>query len=447
MNITVETQPNCRAILHFIIPSEDVTRERDRVLSNYARQARLPGFRPGKAPKNVVAKKFEKELQGDLQDALVRLGYQEAAKRDDVEILNVVGVKDSSLHTDDSFTFALEVTTTPHFELPEYKGIPVKLPRIEVTEEDIDHDLLHLRERYKSFNDVDREAQLGDFVVIEATGSLDGQPIADLYADAPAFIKKIDGNWFELTADESFMPGFFAALVGIKKDETRDVTVTLAEDFSHEGLKGKTIVMHVVCKFVKESQMPELNDELAKKIKAEWDVAALREQVRKGITQRREQSREDAKTQQVIAHLAERLEFEMPQDMINREAQRRTNDIAMNAMRQGMEQDAIMGVQEQIVAAATQQARQNVKVSFILGEVAKREKIKATEEQVRMALAQMAARERISPKKLMAEANKTNLIERLQDDILLDNALQFLKQNATIEETEPVKDDCGHNHG
>ncbi len=447
MNITVETQPNCRASIHVDISPAEVATERTRVTGLYASQARLPGFRPGKAPRAVVEKKFEAEIKGELEEALVRRGYAEATKRDDVEILNVITVKEQTTHADNSFSFKLEVSTVPKFELPEYKGIPVKLPRIEVTDADIDHDLLHLRERYKTFLDVERGAQTGDFVVLHATGFDDGKPIADAHPDAPAFLKKIDGNWFELTAEESFLPGFFAALQGISKDENREVSVTLPEDFSYEALKGKTITMQVKCDFVKESNIPDLDEEFVKKINAEWTMEDLREQVRKAITMRREQSRDATKSNQVITHLAEKLEFELPQEIVNREAQRRTNDIAMNAIRQGMAQEAVMQAQAEIVSAATQQARQSVKVNFILGEVAKKEKLAASEEQVRRALAQIAMREKITPKKLMAEAKKNNLIERLSDDILLDNALQFLKQQAVVEETDAEKEDCGHDHG
>ena len=219
MNITLETQPNCRAVIRVDIPPDVVGQERERVIAAISRQARLPGFRPGKAPRAVVEKRYENEIKGELEEALVRRGYQEAAKRDDVDILSVLGVKEQSLHPDSSYSFALDVSTAPKFELPEYKGIPVKLPRIEVTDDDIDHELLHLREHHKTFLDVERGAQTGDFVVLHATGSVDGTPVAEAHPDAPAFLKKIDGNWFELTSDEKFLPGFFTALTGIKKDE------------------------------------------------------------------------------------------------------------------------------------------------------------------------------------------------------------------------------------
>lgn len=446
MNITLESQPNCRAVLRIEIPAADVQQQRERVTGDYARQARIPGFRPGKAPKHVIAKRFEREIDSEVQQSLVRLGYQEAGKREDLEILDIVDVRDHAMHPDNHFTFTLEVSTVPKFELPEYKGIPVKLPRVEVTDADVDHDLLHLQERYQTYNDVEREAKVGDYVVLHATALVDGAPVAEAHPGAPAFIKKIEGNWFELQAEEKFLPGFFAGLVGIKKDETRDVSVVIPEDFSFEALRGKTLVYQAKCDSVKEIVLPELNDDFAKKINPEWDLERLRNEIRIGITQRREQNRDTTKANQVIQHLAEKLEFELPQDLVNQEAQRRTNDIAMNAMRQGMEQDKIMEVQEQIVSAASQQARQNVKVSFILGEVAKKESLTVREEQIRQALFRIAAQQRIQPKKLIADARKNGLINRLHQDLLLENAVQFLKDNAVVEEVEPEKEDCGHDH-
>jgi len=446
MNITVETQPNCRATLHIEIPSGDVKQEREVLLNNYAKHARLPGFRPGKAPKQVVARKFSAEIQEELLTALVRKGYAEAGRRDDLDILSVTDVKDQVMHQDESFTFTLEVSTAPHFELPDYKGIPVKLPRVDVTDADVDHDLQHLRESRRTFNDLDRAAEFGDFLVIDATGSIDGTPVADALPNVPPVFKKIDGQWFELKNDESFLPGFNAGLVGIKKGESRDISIALPEDFEIDDLKGKIVVFAVTCKEVKEGLLPEVNDEFASKFAEKWDVSNLRTAIKDSIQSRREKSREEKLTQQVISHLAERLEFELPQDAVNNEAQRRTNDMAMRALRQGMDQESIMAAQDDIVGAATQQARQNVKVSFILEEVAKRENLKVTESQLRNALAMISARQNIPPKKLMADAKKNNMVENLRHDLLLDNAVRFLKEHAQIEETEPETGDCGHQH-
>lgn len=446
MNITLETQPNCRAVFHIEIPAAEVKKERETVTDGYTRQAKLPGFRPGKAPKAVVAKKFQAQIQEELENTLVRRGYQEAAKKGEVDILNVLGVKNQSQHSDESYTFTLEVSTAPKFELPEYKGINVKLPRVEVGDEDVEHELLHLRERYQSYNDVERAAQTGDFVVLKGEGLVNDQPIGEAYPEAPAFLKKLDGNWFELQSEEKFLPGFFAGIVGASKDEERTINITLPEDFAFEPLRNQSIVYKVNIVAVKERVLPPLDEEFPKKFNAEWNLEQLRTEVTQMILQRREQSRDNAKTEQVIAHLADKLEFELPQEMVNQEAQRRTNDIARNAMNQGLNEEALKESEEQIVSAATQQARQNVKVSFILGEVVKKESLTVTEDQMRRALAQIAYQQRITPKKLINDARKNGLIDRLREDLLLQNAVQFLKDNAVVEETEPEKEDCGHDH-
>lgn len=445
MNITVETQPSCRAAIRIEIPASDVQNTRSSITKGYTQQAKLPGFRPGKAPQAIVAKKFDSEITEELQNTLVRQGYQAALKRDDVQILNLLDVKDLNI-SDEGCSYVLEVSTVPQFELPEYKALPVKLAKVDVSDADIDHDLLHLTERFATFDDVEREAALNDFVVLNATGSIDGKPTEETAADAPAFLKKIEGNWFQLTENETFLPGFFAALVGIKKDETREIKVTLADDFFAEALRGKEVTFSATAQQVKERQLPEVNDEFAQKLNKDWNVEQLRDEVKKVIEQRRTQAREDSKTSQIIEHLAEKLEFELPEELVQRETQRRTNDIARNAMSQGMDQQALLEAQGQIIDAASQQARQNVKVSFILGEIAKKENISVSDDQIRGALAQIAARQNLTPKKLMAEARKSDLINRLREDLLLENALQFLKSNAAVEEVEAEPEDCGHEH-
>lgn len=446
MNITLETQPNCRAVIHIEVPSDVVQRERETVTNDYARYAKLPGFRPGKAPKSVVAKKFQTKIKEELEQSLVRLGYQEVVKRDDVEILNLLNVKDPSIHQDDSFTVSLEVSTVPKFELPDYKGIPVKLPRVEVDDADVDHDLLHLRERYQTFKDVERPAANGDFVVVKTTGMLDGQPVADVHSDAPAFLKKMDGNWLELTEEDNFLPGFLSGLVGINKDEERTLTITLPEDFDYEPLRGKTLNFEVNCVGIKERELPPLDEDFAKKINAEWDLETLRNEVKAAVTMRRERSREESKINQIFSYLSDRLEFELPQEAVNREAQRRTNEIASNAVRQGLDQQAIMEAQEQIVNAASQQARQNVKMDFILSEIAKRESVEVTEDELRRALANISVQQNIPPKKLLADARKNGLIDRVRADLLIQNTVNLLKDQAVVEEVEPEKEDCGHQH-
>jgi trigger factor len=444
MTINVEHQPNCRAVAHIRVPGEEVAKQRKSIVAYYAQNVRLPGFRPGKVPTAAVEKRHGADIQSELERQLINDGLREAVKREGLDVLSILGVNDRITHdTDKSFSFSAELSLTPKFELPEYKGIPVKLPRIEVTDADIDHDLLHLRERYASFEDVDRAAANGDCVVLGYTGSLDGQPLAEAMPDAPNHLHGIDENWFLLDAEEDFLPGFYAGLVGIIKGEERTLNLTLPEEFPFEALRGKTIALATNCKGVKNKALPAIDAEFIKKIGGEeMTEETLRGEVKEAIRRRREQNRENDKANQVIGHIVEKLEFDLPQEVVNREAQRRTNDIANRAMQQGVPQDVLLKQQDEILSSATQQARNSVKVSFILGEIAKKEGIIATDQQLMMALANIAARQKVPVKKFMQEAQKNGMVDGVREDLILENALQFLKDSAQVEETEPEAEHC-----
>lgn len=449
MNINVEHQPNCRAVAHVHVLADQVTKERDSIISYFSGMVRLPGYRPGKVPKTIVAKRYENEVKEELEKKLISDGLRQAVKSEGLELLGVLGVKDKMYHdTDKSFSFTVELSLAPKFELPEYTGIPVKLPRIEVTDADIDHDLLHLRENQATYEDVERAAAIGDVVVLTVTGSLDGQPLAESMPDAPAHLKEMKENWFLLAEEDDFLPGFYAGLVGIAKDEERTLNLALADDFNFEALQGKTIAFAVTCHAVKNKAVPELTEEFIKKIGGEeMTLETLRDEVRDAIRRRKEQARDAAKSNQVIAHIFEKVEFELPQEAVNREAQRRTNEIAQRAMQQGISEEELIKQQDEILNSATSQARNNVKVSFILEQVAKKENLEVPGQKIAMALAQLAERQRMPIKKFMSEAQKSGLIDNVRGDLLLQEALEFLKDKAVVEETDPEPETCEvHGH-
>lgn len=444
MNINVEHQPNCRAVAHIRVPAAEVSKQRSAITSHYASQVRLPGFRPGKAPAAAVQKRYGSDIESELERQLINDGLRQAIKNEGLEVLNVLSISDKMIHdTDQSFSFTAEISLAPKFELPDYKGIPVKLARVEVTDADVDHDILHLRERYASFQDVDRGAQNGDAVVLTATGHLDGAPLAESMPDAPEHLKEIKENWFLLDTEEDFLPGFYAGLQGIRKDEDRTLTLALPEDFSFEPLRQKNIELAVSCKGVKEKAVPALDAEFLKKIGGEeMTEEMLRGEIREAVRRRREEARESEKGNQVIAHIFEKVEFDLPQEIVNREAQRRTNEMAIRAMQQGLSQEELLKHQDEILGSATHQARQSIKVSFILEQIAKKESLEVSQQQLMYALANMAARQQKPVKKFMAEAQKSGLIDSVREDLLLQNAMQFLKDNAVIEETDPEPEVC-----
>jgi trigger factor len=444
MNINVEHQPNCRAVLHIELPADVIKQERTAILSTYAAQARIPGYRPGKVPAAVIEKRYKDAVDGELQNRLVNLGCYRAIEKENLEVIQVLSVRDTKLQGDGSFTFTAEVSTAPKFELPEYKGIPVKLERVVVTDHDVEHEIFHLRERQQQFNDVERPAELGDAVVLNYVAKMDGQPLEETHPDLPVHFRKIEGNWFLLDSEEDFLPGFYAGLVGIKAGESRDLTISVPEDFHNDVLKGKSIDLAVTCTSVKQKKLPEVDDAFAKQLLGEEaTLESLRKEVEASVRQRREQGREQSLGNQVLGFLHDKLDFELPAEIVEREAQNRANDLAMRAARQGMPEEDILKHQDEILNTASQQARQNVRLSFILEQIAQKENLTVSDAQVSIALSNLAARSKQSPKKFMADAQRNGLINRLRDNLRIESAVDFLKQHAVIEDVDPVTEAHG----
>ncbi len=152
MNVVVDRQPNCRVSLQVEIPAEVVSGERKKLAAYFAQQARIPGFRPGKAPKAVIEKRFQKEINEELRTELIRRGVREAIDREKLDVLHVSRVENDEFHVvDGTFSFSAELQIAPDFALPDYKGIPVEVEKAEVRDDDIDQELQKLRSRMATY--------------------------------------------------------------------------------------------------------------------------------------------------------------------------------------------------------------------------------------------------------------------------------------------------------
>ena len=449
MNINVDHQPNCRVKLHVEVPAETVKKRRGEILNYFATIAKIPGYRPGKVPAHVVSQRYKSEVDSELQNQLINEGCREAVEREKLDVIQVLSVADRTFNADNSFTFNAEIEISPKFELPDLKNIPVKLEKVVVTDEDVEHEMYHLREHHQRFEDKDGAAGFDDVAVLKYTVTMDGQPLAETHPDLPKYFHGVDENWFLLAKEEDFLPGFYAALEGLKKGDKKEFTLAVPADFHIEALQNKNIEFNAECLDVKEKRLPELNDEFIKKFGDHMTLELMKSEVKEAILRRREEARDASHANQVLAHLHDKVEFELPAEAVQREAQRRTYDLTVRAARSGMTNEDIMKNQEEILTSASQQARQSVKVSFILEEVAKKENIEATQAQLQQALASMAARSGQPVKKFMSEAKKNNLVSRLSDDLRLQNALNFLKDYSKIEEVEPEpsKHGCAFEEG
>src|SRR6059058_468992 len=239
MKVEVQTQPGSVSMLQIELPPEEVSKEWDAIANSFARFAKIPGYRPGKAPRAVIEKRFRKEIHDELTKKLVSRSYHDAIDQKQLRVVSLTNVEEVQFGDDKSMRFRATVVTAPEFELPEYKNIPVQLPETNVSESEVDVAIQRLRDQTADFVDVpERGLEMGDFAVIDFEGSSDGKPISEI---APQASKNLHGGkkfWLHL-APNNFLPKFCEQMVGQKPGETRTVTVDFAVDFPVKELAAK----------------------------------------------------------------------------------------------------------------------------------------------------------------------------------------------------------------
>src|SRR3984893_6962833 len=225
MKVQVEKKPESVSTLKIELPAEEVSKEWDAIANSFARFAKIPGYRPGKAPRTLIDKRFRKEIQEEVTKKLVSKSYREAIEQKKLRVASLTNLEDVQFGEDKSMRFQATVVTAPEFKLPNYKNIPVQLPDTKVSEAEIEAALERLREQTADFVDVpERGLQMEDFAVIDFEGSVEGKPIGEIepHANKPLFGWK---KFWLRVAPDNFLPKFPEQLVGQKSGETRLVMV------------------------------------------------------------------------------------------------------------------------------------------------------------------------------------------------------------------------------
>jgi len=213
MKVEVDKQPGSVSKLQIELAPQEVTKEWDAIANSFARFAKIPGYRPGKAPRTVIDKRFRKEIQEELTKKLVSKSYHEAVEQQQLRVASLTNIEDVQFGEDKSMSFRATVVTAPDFDLADYKNIPVQTPDTKVSDVEIDEAVERLRDQSADFVDVPgRGLQMGDFAVLDFEGSVDSKPIGEI---APQASKNLQGGkkfWLQLVPD-NFLPKFCEQLV------------------------------------------------------------------------------------------------------------------------------------------------------------------------------------------------------------------------------------------
>jgi len=417
------------------IEAQKVDETFEAVAKDFRREANLPGFRPGKAPREMVLRKYEKDIQDETKRKLISEAYRKAIEEQKLDVLGYPEIEEIQFGRGQALQFAATIETAPEFELPEYKGLPIKREVQTVTDADVERALTLLREQRVGYKTVERPVQAGDIAVVNYTGTCDGKPITEIAPTAKGLTEQ-KAFWVEAKPD-SFIPGFADQLLSAKAGDKRTVNVDFPANFVTPQLAGKKGIYEVEVTEVKEKVLPPLDEDLAKAYGAE-NLDKLQTGVRRDLENELKYKQNKTLRTELLRVLLGRVGFDLPETAVARETRNVVYDLVQENAKRGVSRQVIEQQKEQIYSAAARNAKERVKLQFLLQKIAEKEDIKVSQEEIAKRVHFLAGLYQISPDKFLKDLQKRNGLIEVYDEIMNEKVIEFLQQNAKIEEVAPI---------
>ena len=345
----------------------------------FLREAKLPGFRPGKAPIEVIRREFASGLKQEVERAMFQKNYADAVKAEAIEEVALADVKDMA-YTAEGGSFTAIIDIKPKFKLPTYKGLKISKNDTAVKDDEVAKQVENLRAAYAKYEDAKEGEAVaeGDFVQIDYEGSIGGKKIVEINPEAK-FAGKGEGFWTQVE-EGRFLPEILEAVKGMKAGETKEnVKAKFDKEAAPDGLKGEKAVYTVTLKSFRRRILPT-DAEFAEKAKSESFeklVATVREQMEKQSLQQEAARREN----EAVELMLKKASFDVPQSMVRRAMDGYLNELAQRAQYSGLDASYFEKNRDQILKDAEESATKQVRLWYIIDEIAKAENIEAKDEE------------------------------------------------------------------
>jgi len=427
MSVEVKETNGCRKTLEIALPSEDVKKEYDKAINMYKKQASIPGFRKGKATTKVIEQKFAADIMKDVEQTLMSESYHSSIKEADIKVAMIVEIKEPECSIETGLKFTAIVDVEPEFKMPKYEKISLK-PNVETVKDDeaekMYDSIIASRAAYNQV--ADRAAKEDDFMRVSFTGTLDGKPLTDL-GEAVKRVSERENFWI-LPEMKDVVPGLDEAIVGMKLEDEKDVSIKFPKDYAIGEVAGKTVEYKVTLTDLQERVLPEINEEFLKSLQVE-SIDELRTKIKEDIQQRNEGQDSSRLMQEIADYLDKHTKMDLPESVVAMETRQRLQQTVQSFMQQGQKEDDIKNKQEEILKNCETEAKKAVKLSFILTQVAIDKAIEVTDEEVEGNIYQMAMQNRMTPEAYKEEVLKDNT-ENIRENILCNKALAAIKDEA-----------------
>ena len=402
------------------VPQDDMAKEMNKALADYGKKVKIPGFRPGKAPRALVERHYGDQLQGEVMNKLITSSYFSAVREHNINPVVMPEFSDISFTKGETLSFTATVEVRPAIELATYDSIEVKEADVTPTEEEIDQTIQRLREMYAQLEVVEgRPVEKKDTVVVDFEGFREGQPIEGA---------KASDHMIPLGSG-TLIPGFEDQLVGMNQGETREIQVTFPEDYTNEEIAGKEATFTVTLKEIKKQVLPELNDDFAKDLGEHQSFDELRTRIKEDLEARKRSEQESAQREELLSKLVDAHSFDVPPGMVEQELRSMMRQQTQRMARQGANAESLN--EAAFREEQKELAERRIKGLLILDEISEREKLHINDQELSAGLASVArsAGQPVEAIKKYYESTEGGM-ENLRASLLQEKTLRHLLSRA-----------------
>lgn len=415
-------EATCRRELDLEIPADEVTKKMESVAKEFARVARVPGFRPGKAPVSLIRRRFADDIKGEVVQSLVPQRVEQAVTEQKLTPVSQPQVEKLDFSEGQPLKFRAVFEVLPEFELGNYKGLDLEMPVLDVTDDDVAKEIEGVRERAAAFAPVEgRPAENGDFVQLKLLGTPagGGEPL------------QADSVLCHIGAEETMEP-FNENLRGANTGDHKNFDVEYPADYPDAKLAGKTYHYTVEILGIKNKKLPELNDEFAKDVSDATTLDELKTKVREGLHAARDQKHKDLLRDKVLAAIVKLHDFPVPESLVEHQMDVRLERVVRSLAAQGVDPRAVNVDWVTLRRRQQERATDDVKAELIVDRIASAENIDVTDEDVNSELEHVASHSGESAAALHARLTKQGTLDRMKAKLRSDKTLDWLAQNSQI---------------
>jgi trigger factor len=410
----------CKHSLEISVPVEEVETEMGKVVSSFQSKAKLPGFRPGKAPASLIRKQFQADIRQQVLENLIPKFLQKRVEEEELRVVGRPDITKVKFDQGEPLEFTAEFEVSPDIELKEYKDVTVHYHDPEVTDEDVDKRIESIRDRKAEYINIDpRPLEDGDFAVVslETIGGVEGDPV------------KQDELMIEIGASDT-VSGFTEGLRGASPGDDREFDVVYPEDYGQPKLAGRTVRFKAHVKGVRKKELPELNDEFAKDLGDYQSLEELKEVIRKTIFSERQYEAQQEAKNKLVETLVDTHEFPIPEAYVDRQIQNRLEQTLRSLQAEGADIKNLKLDWQKVKDTQRDKAVREVKASLLLGKIADRESIAATRDEVDKEIERMAKQQREPVAALKFRMEKDGSLSRVASHIQTEKTLNFLFEHS-----------------